>query len=150
MRDSFQLRSLITALALGVVWWFVVAYALAYSAYISVPLIHMFRSLGASVDHIHTLIRLTDLVVWAALFGALFGLPLGFIVRSRVSIYWLIFVGTALLASIPIMRDPAAKNLASVGAWSIPETWGYFFGVLCFARWASSVSSKQGRANVVP
>lgn len=50
-----------------------------------------------SGDSLKEIIHFTDPLIWAAVFGLLFGLPLGVLVRTNVLRYWGLFFMTFLL-----------------------------------------------------
>lgn len=151
MQNSVQLRKLLAALVLGAAWWFILFKAFEFSSYVTIPTTQALLTLGiSSAEQIHTLNRVIGSFVWSAALGFVFGLPFGLIVQKRVLFYWLIFVGTALLVSLVLMKEMVFGSRGFIVTWSLPETWVYFFGVLCFAHLASRISAKREQANVAP
>lgn len=60
--------------------------------------IHLFQNLGVhSADSLKTLIHISDPIIWAVVFGLLFGLPLAVFIRQNVMRYWVLFLMTVLL-----------------------------------------------------
>ena len=74
-----------------------------------------------------------DAALWSAIFGALFGLPLGLIAKTKVAGAWLVFLASLLAFSfLDAYRRPMGIGDVLL-AWSIPETWLYVVAVLGFA-----------------
>jgi hypothetical protein len=75
-----------------------------------------------------------DGVLWSFILGALFGVPLGLISRSRVVAAWVGFLIAMLVVSI----INSSRTQFGVGLvlleWSIPETWLFAIAVLTFAQ----------------
>lgn len=60
--------------------------------------IHLLQNLGVhSGNSLKAIIHFTDPIIWAAIFGLLFGLPLGVLVRTNVMRYWGLMFLTFLL-----------------------------------------------------
>jgi hypothetical protein len=76
-------------------------------------------------------------IAWAIIIGALFGVPLGLLVQSKVHRYWLVFVMAALCVNIAsAFWSPYGLGILHL-AWATPEYWLQLFGVLGFGVFAS-------------
>jgi len=63
--------------------------------------IHLFQWLGIhSGASLKALLLFTDPIIWAAVFGFLFGLPLALLVRKNVMRYWWLFFMTVLFLAV--------------------------------------------------
>jgi len=127
------LRSIVVGALLGVIWPFALTTLLPFSGDVTIQLTQAAYELGFDRKSARLAVRAVDVVLWSATLGALFGIPLGALARSKVFAAWIAFVAGVLAASLftsfraklgigPVLRE-----------WSIPETWLYVLAVLAFA-----------------
>jgi hypothetical protein len=97
-RKIVLIRILLTVLA-GIAWPFVCGMIFLQIGYdVLVLQIQLLQVLGIhSGASLKTIIHISDAVLWAVVFGILFGLPLGGLVRRNVMSYWGLFLATVLL-----------------------------------------------------
>lgn len=125
-------RTVLLPTALGAIWPLAVADLLAFSGHITVPLLQSAHQLGLDASA-RLVVRIIDAALWSGIFGALFGIPLGLIAKTRVVGAWLVFLASLLAFSfLDAYRSPMGIGVVLL-AWSIPETWFYVVAVLGFA-----------------
>jgi hypothetical protein len=130
-------RTVLLPIALGAIWPLAVADLLAFSGHVTVPLLQGAHHLGLDASA-WLVVRMIDAALWSAIFGALFGFPLGLIARTRVVRAWSVFLASLLaFGFLDAYRSQMGIGAVLV-AWSIPETWLYVVAVLgvalCTAR----------------
>jgi hypothetical protein len=127
------LRSMLVGALLGVIWPFTLTTLLPFSGDVTIQLTQAAYELGFDRRSARLAVRAVDVVLWSAMLGALFGIPLGVLTRSKVFAAWVAFLAGVLAAGFftsfrarlgigPVLRE-----------WSIPETWLYVLAVLVFA-----------------
>ena len=127
------LRGLLVGAVLGVVWPFALTSLLPFSGNVTIQLTQAAYELGLDRMSARLVVRGVDAVLWSAVLGALFGIPLGFLTRTRVLAAWVAFL-VALVAVSAFNSYRARLGFRPVLLeWSIPETWLYVLGVLAFA-----------------
>lgn len=88
------------------------------------------------------IVRVIDGVLWSAILGTLFGIPLGILARTKVVAVWVVFLIALLVVSIiNSFRTEFGVGLVLL-EWSIPETWLYVIAVLAFAQFTAHLMSK--------
>lgn len=138
MITATSARTILLPTALGAIWPLAVADLLAFAGYVTVPLLQSAHHLGLDASA-QLVVRIIDATLWSVVFGALFGIPLGVIARTKVVRAWLVFLASLLaFGFLDAHRGQMGIGVVLV-AWSIPETWLYVLAVLgfalCTARW---------------
>lgn len=97
--DSNMLKRIGLTVLLGIAWPFVCGVLFQQIGFeASLLQIQLLQNLGVqSVDLLKELIIITDAIVWAVVFGLMFGLPLAVLVSKNVMRYWGLFFITASL-----------------------------------------------------
>jgi hypothetical protein len=122
------LRGIVVGAVLGVIWPFALTTLLAFSGNVTIQLTQAAYDLGLDRMSARLTVRGVDALLWSAILGALFGIPLGFVARTRVLAAWLAFLIALLLAGVvnsgirPVLLE-----------WRVPETWLYVLAVLAVA-----------------
>jgi hypothetical protein len=125
-------RTVLLPTALGAIWPHAVADLLAFSGQVTVPLLQSAHHLGLDASA-RLVVRIIDAALWSVIFGALFGIPLGLLAKTKVVGAWLVFLASLLAFSfLDAHRGEMGIGIVLV-AWSIPETWLYVVAVLGFA-----------------
>ena len=150
MAPETRARRVVLPAVLGAVWPFAIASLLAFSGHVTVPLLQLAHHLGLDASA-RLMVRVIDAALWSAIFGALFGIPLGVIARTKVIAAWLVFVVALLVVSLV----DGSRSQMGVGivllAWSIPETWLYVLAVLGFALCtAHFIARREAPRGVAP
>ena len=149
MGAGTRTRSLLVGALLGAVWPFALTSLLAFSGHVTMPLIRTAHELGLDMMSARLIIRLIDGVLWSAILGALFGIPLGIFTRSKVVAVWVVFLIAFLIVSIiNSFRTQFGVGLVLL-EWSIPETWLYVLAVLAFAQFTAYLMAPKEPGGVI-
>jgi hypothetical protein len=115
------------------------------------PQLHLLKSLGVfSLEQLKVVLRISELVIWAALNALLFGVPLAVFVRRAVSGYWLLFLATVIITYgiwiVAFPPDPSIDmtswEFLSAVTLTLPEFWGNVIGILIGWELAARMFSK--------
>lgn len=127
------LRGLLVGAVLGVVWPFALMSLLPFSGNVTIQLTHAAYELGLGRMSARLIVRGADALLWSAILGALFGIPLGFLTRTRVLAGWVAFLIALVAVSVFNSYRARLGIRPLLLEWSIPETWLYVLAVLAFA-----------------
>lgn len=130
---SALLRSLLVGAVLAVIWPFALTSLFAYSGQVTIQLTQFAYELGLDRMSARLIVRGADAVLWSAILGALFGIPLGFLTRTKIFAGWVAFL--AALVAVSVFNSLRAQTgiRPVLLEWSVPETWLYVLAVLVFA-----------------
>jgi len=149
MGTAMRIRTVLLPAALGAVWPFAIAALFAFSGYVTIPLIQTAHHLGLDASA-RLIVRAIDAALWSFIFGALFGIPLGLIARTKIAAAWMVFLVALLVVSLV----DASRSHMGIGivlvAWSIPETWLYVVAVLCFALYTAHLTVREAPGAAAP
>jgi uncharacterized membrane protein YeaQ/YmgE (transglycosylase-associated protein family) len=133
MRFFDDRRGLLTAICLGLVFSPLQSLLfVTFGGAITTTLVDSIVGLGLK-PHVYWLMRSANAVIWFALFGILFGVPLGLGVKAHVIRYWLVFVLAVTGANVVLSLWSEIGLGAVLVTWGLPEYWLYLVAVLCFA-----------------
>lgn len=142
MSNWAWLRNASVAAALGVAWPFVLNALFAHSGSITVALTKIAVAVDLR-DGARIFVRVANAIIWALTLGAGFGLPLGFVGRSKPLTYWAIFIGTLLVVSFVTALSAPRGVESLILSWSVTESWLYVLAVLAFAFAFSSLQRSR-------
>lgn len=142
MGAGTRTRSLLVGALLGAIWPFALTNLLGFSGHMTIPLMWTAHELGLDRMSAGLIVRVIDGVLWSAILGTLFGIPLGILARTKVVAVWVVFLIALLVVSIiNSFRTEFGVGLVLL-EWSIPETWLYVIAVLAFAQFTAHLMSK--------
>src|SRR5262245_16011434 len=95
MPHSHLIRNVLIAITFGAALIPVLWKLFEHSGFLTVWLASTFTNLGLG-NEVHWLVRVSNAAIFTLVIGALFGIPLGLIVRGNPLPYWLILVATVL------------------------------------------------------
>jgi len=121
----------LTVLA-GIAWPFVCGLIFLHIGYDALMLqIQLLQNLGIhSGATLEAFVHITDAILWALVFGILFGLPLAVFIRKHVMRYWWLFLITVLFLAVEgeLADGKSATDFISEIVFSpLPV---YLFGIL--------------------
>jgi hypothetical protein len=149
MRSPSNYLPLLVSIVLGVAFLHVQSFLLVeLGGPITVTLVESIVHLGLK-PHVSLLMRSSNAVIWFAISGIVFGIPLGGVAKTRILRYWLVFVAAASLTHGVLSYWSEFGLGTLLSTWALPEYWVYLLGVLCFASltpWIQRRIARTARA----
>ena len=138
MESRAWIRKGLLAVVLGVAWPFVMNELFAHSGGVTVVLARIATTFDLGRASTPVFVRAGNTVIWSVVLGAAFCAPLGLIARTKLLVYWAVFVCSLLIVSLLVAVGAPRGIEGLILSWGFPEYWLYVLAVLAFAFGFSS------------